>query len=348
MSLIQIIICGILLYILYKPEIIADKLSVKTDKLRLGATILFILIFFQNSSFATILFWLLFAGLIYLLYKPDIIPNKIFYNPQTKITQSNTKKRVFILLCAMFIVLPVFFWMTNENYKESEWERERQEEQIRKVAAEKARVEKKEQEKKQKIKILEDSGVSNAFLLSEQEQNVLLDSIENKNCREKWLKKLGEDFGVHNPNLRKGENNYNVNEDCDYAMDLHTKLEMKAWEKQRKSEAVTIWTLVNDYKKLGVLGGNQKYGQSKFDLKNCQILQISDWSNWTGYTVHLAAGTSNSVNCAMDYGKTEGDEILGKLRVGSRINLNAVVYGPQVDVYSYGSVTIRLEDGTIW
>jgi hypothetical protein len=50
----------------------------------------------------------------------------------------------------------------------------------------------------------------------------------------------------------------------------------------------------------------------------------------------------------MDYQKTEGAEILSKLRVGSRVNLNAVVVGSQVDVYSWGDVTIRLENGVLW
>ena len=49
----------------------------------------------------------------------------------------------------------------------------------------------------------------------------------------------------------------------------------------------------------------------------------------------------------MDYDKTEGAEILGKLRIGSRINLNSKVAGDQVDIYTY-DMTIRLENGKIW
>ena len=300
----------------------------------------------------TLLLYSSIVLLIYLLYKPDLVSNKIFYNSVTKTytlpARNKTAKRIFILLCAMFTVLPLGLFVSNNLAIENRVEREREEEQLRQVAVEKAIEESKSQEKEQKITTLEGLGISNAFLLTEQQQDILLDSVENKNCREKWLKRLVDDFGVHNPNLRKGVDNYNVNKDCDLAAGFHTKLEWKQWEKERKAEAVTIWTLVNDYQTLGVLGGNQKYAKSNFDLKNCQILQISDFSAWTGYTIHLAAGTSNSVNCAMDYDRTEGAEILGKLRVGSRINLNAKVYGPQVDVYSYGSVTIRLEDGTIW
>jgi len=297
------------------------------------------------------LFYLCLILVIILLYNPDFIPNnfwksKAFYNSVTKeyTTAKKGKRRLICFTLGIVLLFPLYFLQMNENYLEEEYFIEEQnrleQEELDKINLEKVRQE--------KINTLEGLGVSNAFSLSEQQQDVLLDSVENKNCREKWLKILADDFGVHNPNLRKRTDNYNINKDCDLAVGLYTELELKQWEKERKAKAVTIRTLVNDYKTLGVLGGNQKYAKSNFDLKNCQILQISDFSSWTGYTIHLAAGTSNSVNCAMDYGKTEGAEILGKLRVGSRINLNAKVYGPQVDVYSYGSVTIRLEDGTIW
>ena len=351
-GIVQIVICVALIYVLYKAHVIADKISVNKNKLRVGLVAFFILVFFQNTSFATILFWLLFSGTSYILYKPDIVPNKMFYNSQTKTYtwagRSKVGKRVFILLCSMFTVLPFYLWMSNENYKEREFERLAEEERIRDAEAEKAEEERKKEERNKKIRVLEESGISNVLLFGEQEQDRLFDSIENKNCREEWMKKLYDDFGVRRPNLRKGVENYNINQDCDYAMDLHTDLQIKAWEKERKSEAKTIRQMVRDYKKLGLLGANQKYAKNKFDLKNCKILQISDWSNWTGYTIHLYAGSSDAVNCNMDYQKTEGAEILSKLRVGSRVNLNAVVDGSQVDVSSWGDVTIRLENGVIW
>ena len=107
-GIVQIVICVALIYVLYKAHVIADKISVNKNKLRVGLVAFFILVFFQNTSFATILFWLLFSGTAYILYKPDIVPNKIFYNSQTKTYtwagRSKAGKRVFILLCSMFTV----------------------------------------------------------------------------------------------------------------------------------------------------------------------------------------------------------------------------------------------------
>ena len=350
-GIIQIAICLVLIYALYKTNIIADKISVNKNKLRLGLVIFIIVIVFQNTNFASILFYTLLSILIYILYNPDVISTNLFHHSIVKklnLKEIKRKKRVFVLCLAFFTVLPSFFWMFNENYKENEFKRLAKEDLIREAEEENAEIKRKEEERTQKIEILEESGIQDVLLIDETEQDRLFDSIENKSCREEWLKKIYDDFGISEPNLRKGVDNYNINNDCDYARNLHSDLFLEEFEKQQLSKATTIRKIVSDYKKLGILGANQKYAKTNFDIKNCKILQISEWSNWTGYTIHLSAGSSASVNCNMDYDKTEGAEILGKLRVGSRVNLNAVVDGSQVDVYEWGDVTIRLENGTIW
>ena len=371
MNILSFLLLGICIILIINPKLIANKISADSRKVRMWAGICVPILFCSGFIFKLIyeviynlfsapfslgitipilLLYLSIGLFIYLLFKPHLLPDKTFPEGRKKkpTNVSDLKKRLFI--CAILLG-PIFFInmfvqsdiddLERADYL-SQYEDRKEEEEKLKIREQRKML---HAEKQEKIKTLEALGLSNIFLLSEKEQDVLLDSIDNKNCREEWLKKLADDYGIHSPNLRKRTDNYNVNKDCDLASELHTEIYFKEWEKKRKAEAVTIWTLLKDYRSLGVLNANNKYARSNFDLKNCRIIAIDEWSSWTGYTIHLAAGES-ALNCNMDYDKTEGAEILGKLRIGSRINLNSKVAGDQVDIYTY-SMTIRLENGKI-
>lgn len=253
MVITQIIIYAILIYILYKPEIIPDEISKDNRRIRILTSVVFVTLliyryistdpsgffggFFGNNA-ATLWFWLAATLLAYILYKPEIIPNKIFYNSHTKTYtwagKSRSGKRVFVILCSCCVILPLYFWMSNENYKVREAE-------IREIEI-KREI---EVAKLKKIVALEVLGVSNASLLSEEKHDIMLDSIENKNCKEKYLEYLANEFGIKNPNLRETKNkslvwrkdNYDINKDCKFAQRLYNDLvEKKELEAKERRE----------------------------------------------------------------------------------------------------------------
>lgn len=362
MNILLFLLIGICIILIINPKLIAEKISQDSRKVRIWAGFCVPILLFSGLIFRLIynilsapfllgitipilLLYLSIGLFIYLLFNPHLLPDKTFPEGRKKkpTNVSDLKKRLFIcaILLGPIFFINMFVQSDIDEKESSEWALQAEEQRKEQEALEVA------ERKQLKIKTLEALGVSNVFLLSEKEHDLLIDSIDNKNCREKWLKKLADDYGIYSPNLRKRTDNYNVNKDCDLASELHTEIYFKQWEKKRKSEAVSIWTLLKDYRNLGVLNANNKYAKSNFDLKNCRVIAIDEWSSWTGYTIHLAAGESSALNCNMDYDKTEGAEILGKLRIGSIINLNSKVAGDQVDIYTY-SMTIRLENGKIW
>lgn len=304
MAIAKILLYGMLLFIIYKPEIIPAKISKDSYKTRIFSLLFLITLqilsnhffsfsFFSFSfglNFPTLLFYCSFTFLIYLLSKPELIPDKIFYEARKfNDLPSLWKKRKFILACSAFIVIPLFFLMSNENYNE----RETKLQEIEMKRDEEAK-------KLKKIEVLKGLGVSNASLLSEKERDFLLDSVENKNCRDSWIAEITEEFGQRDFDLRNLTEHYDVNKDCKQAKDLYYSLQEKKEKKEKEREVFLrqnpCYNIAGYYS--GTTNTNGIRGTASLKVTNsCQFRYTSSMPGYGTYTQTGKVKSFNTLVC---------------------------------------------------
>jgi hypothetical protein len=202
-----------------------------------------------------------------------------------------------------------------------------------------------ERDHKRSVKLKLKKYQINTSELSEEDIELIYDSLSNKDCVERKLDDIRKkydvqpilidgdfEFNYHGHVLKASEafshdpnaSAYDPNDNCSDIYGIQTKLAKLEKEvekkilanklKEERKNATTIDKMLAAYRN-SVLAANQKYKakippgptdpSTWYFIKNCRIAQVTEYSSWGGITVVFAAG-NNAFQC-----KISGDNIEG-------------------------------------